>query len=1157
MKCPRCAVDNREGRRFCAECGAPLPALCPSCSFANEPGEKFCGGCGQPLAAPAAASPVAPAPTVSVAPAAVQPVAAPAPPVVPSAPPVPVAAAAPAAPAAAPASPAPDTYTPRHLAERILTSKSAVEGERKQVTVLFADLKGSMELLGERDPEEARRILDPVLERMMEAVHRYEGTVNQVMGDGIMALFGAPLALESHAVHGCYAALAMQEALQDYAEEVRRTHGVNVAIRVGLNSGEVVVRSIGSDLRMDYSAVGQTTNLAARMEQTAAPGTILLTPETRRLAEGYVTVKSLGPVTVKGIAQPMEVFELTGTELSRTRLQVSAARGLSRFVGRHAELGVLPQALERAAASRGQVVALVGEAGLGKSRLLWEFTHSPHTAGWRVLESRSVSYGKATTYLPVIELLKTYFGVEDRDDPAAIRESVTAQLLALDRSLERVTAPLLALLHVPAKEPSWDALDPVRRRQRTLEAIKLLLLRQSQKEPLVLVFEDLHWLDSESQAVLDTLVESLAKARILLLVNYRPEYRHGWGGRDYYTQIQIRPLAADSAEELLDALLGTGTWLKPLKERLIERTGGNPFFLEESVRTLVETAVLTGEPGAYVLAKPLTAIQMPATVQAILAARIDRLPSEEKRLLQSASVVGKDVPLALLRPIAEVQEDDLQRGLDHLQAGEFIYEMSLFPEIEYTFKHALTHEVAYASLLHERRRALHTSMVGVIEQLYHDRIEQHVERLALHAFRGEQWLKAVSYGRDAGAKALARSAHPEAVVSFEQALEALGHLPESREVVEQSVDLRFNLRNSLWPLGELTRLIKHLREAEALARSLGDERRLGQLTAYMSQFFAWMGEHDKAVESGCQTQTIAERLEDFSLQVNANFRLGQAYYAQGEYRPGLIVLRANLQALTGERASQRLGQTGLPSVLSRSWFVWCCSELGEFDEARLRAKEGMAIAEAGAHPFDLVVAGFGLGVVALRQGDVDQAITVLERALELCTVGHVPFWFPLIGVWLGSAYAQSGRVAEALPLLKQAVDQHAAIGLVGVHSLFLTLQGEAMLIAGQADESRRVAEEALTLARTCRERGHEAWALHLLADIQAQHEPTDVATAEPRYREAIALATELHMRPLVARCQLDLGRLYRHAGRPEASAMLAAARKLLEELEMQRWAKEA
>ncbi len=1123
MKCLQCATENREGRRFCAQCGATLAATCRSCGFTNEPGEKFCGGCGQPMAAPAKAPPEPPAPPTP-------------PPIAPS-----------------PSFASPETYTPKHLAERILTSKSAVEGERKQVTVLFADLKGSMELLADRDPEEARRFLDPVLERMMDAVHRYEGTVNQVMGDGIMALFGAPLALEDHAVRGCYAALAMQESLGDYAETLRQKHGVHVQIRVGLNSGEVVVRSVGSDLRMDYSAVGQTTHLAARMEQTAMPGTILLTPETRTLAEGYVNVKSLGPTTVKGMAHPIEVFELIGTAASRTRLQVSAARGLSRFVGRHTELAALPQALERAHSGQGQMVALVGEAGLGKSRLVWEFTHSPKTRGWMVLESRSVSYGKATTYLPVIELLKTYFRVEDRDDAVTIRESVTGKLQALDSGLDRAAAPLLSLLNVPVEDTDWQALDPALRRQRTLEAIKRLLLRQSQVEPLLLVFEDLHWLDSESQAVLDNLVESLATARILLVVNYRPEYRHGWGTKSHYTQIQIRPLGAESAQELLDALLGDGADLKPLKQRLIERTGGNPFFLEESVRTLVETHALGGEPGVYRLAKPVAAIQMPATVQAILAARIDRLPNEEKRLLQSASVIGKDVPLVLLRTIAELHEDELQRGLAHLQAGEFLYEMNLFPEIEYTFKHALTHEVAYASLLQERRRVLHARMVEVIEQLYRGRLEPHVERLALHALRGELWPKAVTYGRDAGAKALARSAHPEAVVSFEQALDALGHLPKTRDVVEQSIDLRFNLRNSLWPLGELTQLLKHLREAEALAGSLGDERRLGQLAAYMSQFFAWMGEHDKAIESGQRARDIAGGLGDFALRIAANFRLGQAYYALGEYRRGIEVLRSNVDELTGERVNQRFGQTGLPSVLSRAWLVWCCVELGDFAEARRRADEAMIAAEGAAHPFDLVVALFGRALVALRRGDVDEGIAVLERALTLCQVGHVPFWFPLIGVWLGAAYASAGRLADALPLLEQAVDQHAAIGLVGVHSLFVMLQGEAVLKAGRLDEAAALAARALELAQNSRERGHHAWALHLIGDVESRRPSTDVARAEGVYRSAIVLASELEMRPLVARCHLDLGRLYQRVSRSEAAAALATARDLFAEMGMESW----
>ena len=492
---------------------------------------------------------------------------------------------------------APHAYTPPHLAEKILTSKAALEGERKQVTVLFADLKGSMELLADRDPEEARQLLDPVLERMMAAVHRYEGTVNQVMGDGIMALFGAPIAHEDHAVRACYAALAMQEAIRRYSEEVRRGHGLEVQIRVGLNSGEVVVRAIGNDLHMDYSAIGQTTHLAARMEQLAPPGSIRLTAETLRLAEGWVQVTPLGPVPVKGLPAPVEVCELVGAGPARTRLQAFAARGLTPFVGRQAELAALHQALEQAGAGHGQVVAVIGEPGVGKTRLFHEFTHASRTQGWLLLESSSTSYGKATPYLPVIDLLKAYFQIEDRDDGRRMREKLTGRLLTLDPALGPTLPAFLALLEVPVEDPHWQALDPSQRRQRTLDALKRLLLRESQVQPLLLVFENLHWIDAETQAFLDGLVESLPAARLLLLVNYRPEYQHGWGQKTYYTQLRLDPLPPASAEALLQSLLGDDAGLEPLKQRLIERTQGNPFFLEESVRTLVETQVLVGDPG--------------------------------------------------------------------------------------------------------------------------------------------------------------------------------------------------------------------------------------------------------------------------------------------------------------------------------------------------------------------------------------------------------------------------------------------------------------------------------------------------------------------------------------------------------------------------------
>jgi hypothetical protein len=563
---------------------------------------------------------------------------------------------------------------------------------------------------------------------MMEAVHRYEGTVNQVMGDGIMALFGAPVAHEDHAVRACYAALRMQELVRRYAEQARRAHGVNVQIRVGLNADEVVVRAIGNDLHMDYTAVGQTTHLAARMEQLASPGSILLTPSTLELVEGYVAVRPLGPVPVKGLANAVEVYEVTGPGPARTRLQVAARRGLTQFVGRTAELEQLRRAQQLAANGHGQIAAIVGEAGVGKSRLVYELTHSHRLQGWLILESASVSYGKATSYLPVIDLLKGYFQIQDRDDLREIREKVTGKLLTLDESLKPSLPAVLALLDVPVDDAAWQTLDPGQRRQRTLDAVRRLLLREAREQPLLLIFEDLHWIDSETQALLDNLVDSLGSARLLLLVNYRPEYQHGWGSKTSYSQMRLDTLPAESTGELLNALLGEDPGLAPLKQLLVKR--GNPFFLEETVRTLVETKALSGERGRYRLTQPVHTIQVPATVQVMLAARIDRLAPEDKRLLQVASVVGKDVPFTLLQAIAERSEEALRRELDHLQAAEFLYETGLFPDLEYSFNHALTHEVTYGSLLHARRRDLHARIVGAIETLHRDRLGGEIERLA-------------------------------------------------------------------------------------------------------------------------------------------------------------------------------------------------------------------------------------------------------------------------------------------------------------------------------------------------------------------------------------------------------------------------------------------
>jgi len=1114
VKCSRCQHENPPQAKFCEECAAPVARICQNCGTRLSATAKFCPECARPTAAGAVTQGKFGSP---------------------------------------------ESYTPKHLAEKILTSKSALEGERKQVTVLFADLKGSMELLADRDPEEARKLLDPVLERMMEAVHRYEGTVNQVMGDGIMALFGAPLACEDHAVRACYAALRMQETTKRYAEGVRRAEGLPLQIRVGLNSGEVVVRSIGSDLHMDYTAVGQTTHVAARMEQMALPGSILLSAETLALAEGYVEVKPLGPLPVKGLEAPLEIYELTGATTVRSRFQAAAARGLTRFVGREGELEQLRQALERAQAGHGQVVAVVGEPGVGKSRLYWEFTHSHRAQGWLSLESGSVSYGKATNYLPILELLRAYFVIESADDARKIREKVTGKLLSLDRQLEPCVTPILWLLDVPVEDENWERLDPPQRRQRILDGVKRLLLRESQVQPLMVLFEDLHWIDAETQALLDSLVESLPTARLLLLVNYRPEYSHGWGSKTYYRQVQIDPLPPESAEALLDALLGSDATLAPLKRLVIERTEGNPFFIEESVRSLVETGVLAGERGAYRVTRVVQGLQVPATAQAMLAARIDRLDPEDKRLLQAAAVIGTDVPFSLLQAVADEPEDRLHRGLAQLQATEFLYETRLFPDLEYTFRHALTHEVAYGGLLAERRRALHARIVETIERLYPDRLAEQIERLAHHAFRGEEWGKAVTYLRQAGAKDFARSAHREALAYFEQALTALTHLPETRETLEQAIDVRFDLRNSLWPLAESGRIEGYLREAEILATRLDDQRRLGWVSAYMCSHHLATGGHATAVRTCARrVEAIGETLSDGPLQVAAQYYLVMACHLSGDYRGSEDVCRRLMQWLQGERIRERFGVATFPAVLSRAYLARNLAERGVFDEGDAQGQEVIRNAEALDHPYSLIFAYLGLAYVKSTRGELSQAARLLERAVAQGRDRDITFLSPTAMASLGHVYAWSGRIGEGVSCLQQALAAHDSAGIGYFHSTSVVQAGEAYLLADQVEDARACADRAVMLARQRGERGYEAWALRLLGEITSHPDSLDAEAAEDHYRQAMSLADELGMRPLVAHYHLGLGKLSRRTGkREQAREHLTTATAMYREMDMRFWLEQA
>jgi class 3 adenylate cyclase/tetratricopeptide (TPR) repeat protein len=1107
MRCRSCDHENPPEAKFCEQCGVPQARVCAHCGSYASPTAKFCPQCGRFLIAVAGDLRFV----------------------------------------------SPTSYTPQHIADKILTARSALDGERKQVTVLFADIKGSMEFFADRDPEAAQKLFDPVLERMIEAVHHHEGTVNRVMGDGIMALFGAPIAHEDHAVRACYAALRMQEAVRRYGDDAQQSHGVAPTIRVGLNSGEIVVCAIGNDLHIDYTVVGQTANLAARLEQMAQPGSILTTSDTVQLAEGYVAVKSLGPVSVKGLVDPVQIYEITGAGTARSRLEVAAERGLTPFVGRDVELQEFRRAQQLAGQGRGQVVAIVGEAGVGKSRLTREFVRLQHTADWLVLESKSASYGHATPYLSIIELLRDYFKINIHDSTQSIRERVIGSILALDATLQDAIPPVLDLLDSLGDDDPFRSLDLFQRRQSTYQAVVRLLLSESRVRPVIAVFEDLHRNDALSLDLLNELIIAAQDARLLLVVNYRPEFRDEWSNRPNYRQFRLDPFASEDLAEFLQALLGSDENLSTLKSFLVERASGNPFFVEEIVRRLVGTAVLEGMRGSYRLARPFSGTEVPPTIQAVLAARIDALPAAAKHLLEEAAVIGHDAPFALLHAICGLAEDKVRGLLDNLQTAEFLYATQLFSELRYKFKHSLTHDVAYSGVLRERRRAIHARVVDAIERLYADRLAEQVERLAYHAVQGTLNEKAVHYLREAGAKAATRSALPDARAWFEQALDVLKSLPESQAVLEQALDTRLELRPVLRQLGEGRKMLEHLREAEAISERLKDDRRRGQVCAFMTTVLSTFDDLDEALVAGNRALEIAHDLGDLRLRIIATSHFEQAHYYRGEYEHVIEFLANSLAAMPVDWAHEYFGMAVPASIFDRAYLIMSLGEIGRFAEAEKYDTEATQLAEAIQHAYTVAWACFAASMLHLLKGDWAKACSQIDKWIATLQSGNIQLpWAVASSAW---ALAQIGEASGALKLVQQGeqlLERQLARGVVAHRSWAYHALGRTCLLLGRLDDAQRLGDRSVESAQ--RQPGFAAHALHLLGDIAAYPGRFDAESSATHYRRALTLAQMHGMRPLVAHCHLGLGTLCRRVGEPErAREHLITAATMYREMGMSFW----
>jgi adenylate cyclase len=1070
MECPACSHANRPDARFCGECGANLEdASCPACGAANPADQKFCDHCGASLA-PAQDSAVAGSGTAE---------------------------------APQPEQPA----TPEHLARKIRAGAAALEGERKQVTVLFADVIGSMELAESSDPEAWRAIMGRFFGLLSDGVHRFEGTVDKFTGDGIMALFGAPAAHEDHARRACFAALHLQQELAAYTAELRRTEGISLAVRMGLNSGEVVVGAIGDDLGMEYTAIGHTVGLAQRMESLAEPGKAYVTEHTAALVEGYVALEDLGEFEVKGASRPLRVHELTGVGAARGRLDVSRARGFSRFVGRDEEMKVLEDALERAERGEAQVIGVVGEAGVGKSRLCHELAELARARGKPIYHVAAEAHTKSLPLAPVLQMMRAYFDVAELDAPQVARERIAGKLLLLDQSFADDLPLVFDFLGVSDPDHPAPRMDPDARQRQLLDVIKRLIRAQASREPGVTIFEDLHWLDPASEIFLASHVEASQGTRGVTILNFRPEYRAPWLSKSFYRQVALAPLGPDAIEEMLDYLLGSDPSLDGVSELVNERAVGNPFFTEEVVQSLVETGNLEGELGAYRLVRPIDETTVPASVQAILSARIDRLAAREKSVLQAAAVIGKEVPEPILRRVVDLEPDDLEEALRHLIAAEFILEQELFPEVIYAFKHPLTQEVAYNSQLAERRAPIHGAVAEAIAEHQPERLDERAALIASHWESARRPLVAAQWYARAGTW-VGTSDPTSALRDWGKVRELTDSVPDEEGSPELGLAARIFSLQYAWRLG-----ISHedaeatFKEAERMAAKAGDVASRAILLALYGGIRGTNdGDAQEAATLARQAVAIAEESGDALVYMS----LGAASYSffrVGEYRESIRMLDRALELADGNTDVAAGIGVGCPYAYCLIFKGGAMVNLGELAAARESIDRGMALArEKG----DIETVGWGhmwCTWLAYIEGEAGDVLTHARQTVEIADRIGDAFSRVWSWQWLGVAEILAEHWDRAIEALERS---HEIAGerrtAADAESWRLNFLGQAYVGAGDVERGRSLIETALEAARASGQPPNESFAARALASTLIDHEWPQ---ARERAEELLDRALEL------------------------------------------------
>jgi class 3 adenylate cyclase/tetratricopeptide (TPR) repeat protein len=1110
MKCSKCQSENPDQARFCIECGNSLELVCPRCEAKAPAGAKFCMECGHALKG-ASAKPV-----VEYS--------------------------------------QPQSYTPKFLADKILTSRRAIQGERKQVTVLFADVANYTAISERLDPEDVHEIMDGCFKILMADIHQREGTVNQFTGDGVMALFGAPLAVEDHAGHACHAALSIQSSLATFGSKIKSRFNVDFALRIGLNSGPVMVGAIGDDLRMDYTAVGDTTNLAARMENMAEPGTILVTANTFKLARDFFRFEPLGETTVKGKQKPQKIYRLIEQSRIADRVEASMAKGWTHFVGRRKEKETLLEVLSKARAGFGQVVGIVGEAGVGKSRLLLELKKTLPPEETVYLEGRCQHFGGSIAYLPFQEMLRSYFEIQESASAAEIRQIMRQKIRQLSEELINALSPLLDVLSVNPDDKTYHDLDPDQKREKIFEALAGFLLQLSRIKTTVLVIEDLHWIDKTSEELLNYLVGWLANSHLLLILSYRPEYIHTWINKSYYHQISLEPLPADYGAELVNAIFRGGQASPELRDLILQRTGGNPFFIEEFIHSLFENSAVELKDYYYGLKTKAVGIQIPATIEGVIAARMDRLEGMQKQTMQLASVIGRIFAFRILQALSDTPAD-LKAVLGNLLALEFIYEKTLFPELEYIFKHTLTQEVAYKSLLLKRRKELHDKIGQTVEQVYATRLEEFYEILAHHYYQGENVDKAFDYLRFSAEKAMRHNSAWEALEYYQMAVDVLDRLPHDAEQKRKKLEVIYAAIAPLISLGFPERSLTILEQGETLAQELADEHRLFRFRSNIGLLYCSTGDYPEARPYIEQAFEAAQKLHDIDLMAQAIPDLYAVYLATGVHLKCIDVVSGVLDLLEKNQRQKDFfgGPINVYSVLhsiSGLSLAW----IGNFKKALSLCEKAAHVAADVNDARTLAMCDYVFGGVLVFKGELAPAKEHLRSAIKYNEkLRHMPS-LPGSYAWLGLALALAGDPAAGRRQVEKGLKIQSDTGFKYLSTILWFCMGVCLAESEEFEAARQTFEKGLDISRKNHERITEGALLIWLGRTLGQRLPPQNDRASDCISLGIEISKELSQRPDEAVGYLFLAELYANGERKDLALQnLKKATALFEEMQMQYW----